>query len=192
MRQQRDQYLKQLKGRYGKASKKEKGAILEEYVRTAKQNRKYASSVLSGGRVVGRRPIRRPRRAVYGDEDREALLILSALFDGISSRRLRAAMDAELPGLYQSNVLQVSPACYQRLLRISPATIDRLLAGRRPLVRKSRGFTKPGTLLKHQIPVRTWNEWNENCPGFCEMDLVDHSGGQVIRGADHAWTPVFH
>jgi len=100
-------------------------------------------------------------------------------------------MDVELPGLVQSGALQVSPACYQRLLRISHATIDRLLAGRRPQVRSSRGFTKPGTLLKHQIAVRTWADWTEDRPGFCEMDLVDHSGGLIIRGADHAWTLCF-
>ncbi len=132
-----------------------------------------------------------PRRTIYGDEERHALLMLPDLFDGICSRWLRAAMDVELPGLVQSGALQVSPACYQRLLRISPATIDRLLSGRRPQVRSSRGFTKPGTLLKHQIAVRTWAEWTEDRPGFCEMDLVDHSGGQIIRGADHAWTLCF-
>ncbi len=76
-------------------------------------------------------------------------------------------------------------------MRVSPATIDRLLKGRRPQVRKSRGFTKPGTLLKNRIPIRTWADWNEDRPGFCEMDLVDHSGGLIIRGADHAWTLCF-
>jgi hypothetical protein len=76
-------------------------------------------------------------------------------------------------------------------MNISPASIDRLLAGRRPQLGKSRGFTKPGTLLKHQIPIRTWADWNEDRPGFCEMDFVDHSGGLVIRGAGHAWTLYF-
>ena len=76
-------------------------------------------------------------------------------------------------------------------MRVSPATIDRLLKGRRPQVRKSRGFTKPGTLLKDRIPIRTWADWNEDRPGFCEMDLVDHSDGRIIRGADHAWTLCF-
>lgn len=186
-----DRYLKQLQSRYRRATKKERTVILNEYVKTTGRNRNYASGILSGRRQTGQRPIRRPRRAIYGDEDRQALLVLSDLFDGICSRRLRAAMDVELPGLVQSGALQVSPACYQRLLRISPATIDRLLSGRRPQVRSSRGFTKPGTLLKHQIAVRTWAEWTEDRPGFCEMDLVDHSGGQIIRGADHAWTLCF-
>jgi hypothetical protein len=76
-------------------------------------------------------------------------------------------------------------------MQISSSTMDRLLAGRRPRLTKSRGFTKPGTLLKHQIPVRTWADWTEDKPGFCEMDLVDHSGGVSIPGADHAWTLCF-
>ena len=95
----------------------------------------------------------------YPDEKTEALLILSDLFDGICSRRLGAAMDVELPGLYEPGALQVGPQCYQRLLHISPATIDRPLSGRRPQLRRSRGFTKAGTLLKHQIPMRTWADW---------------------------------
>jgi hypothetical protein len=191
MKQNDDQYLKQLKSRYRKSTRKEKSAMLDEYVKTTGHNRKYASSLLSGRRITGRRPIRRPRRAMYGGEEREALLILSELFDGINSRRLRAAMDVELPGLCHSGALQVSPACFQRLLCISPATIDRLLAGRRPQVRSARGYTKPGTLLKHQIAVRTWADWDEDRPGFCELDLADHSGGLIIRGADHAWTLCF-
>jgi hypothetical protein len=100
-------------------------------------------------------------------------------------------MDVELPRLYAQGVFRISQRCYEKLLKISPATIDRLLKGRRPLLVKSRGHTKPGTLLKHQIPIRIWAEWTEDRPGFCEMDLVDHSGGRIIRGADHAWTLCF-
>ena len=186
-----DKYLNLLRSRYRQASKKGKTAILDEYVKTTGQNRKYAIGVLKGKRRTGKHAIRRPRRAIYGDEEIQALLILSDLFDGICSKRLRAAIDIELPGLYESSALQVGPGCYHKLMRISPATMDRLLSGRRPQLRKSRGFTKPGTLLKHQIPIRTWADWSEDRPGFCETDLVDHSGGITIRGADHAWTLCF-
>ena len=186
-----DKYLNLLRTRYRQASKKEKSAILDEYVKTTGQNRKYAIGVLTGKRRTGKRPARRPRRAIYGSEETQALLILSDLFDGICSKRLRAAMDVELPGLYESGVLQVTSGCYHKLMQISPATMDRLLVGRRPQLRKSRGFTKPGTLLKHQIPIRTWADWTEDRPGFSEMDLVDHSGGLIIRGADHEWTLCF-
>lgn len=191
MGQTDDQYLARLKARYRKASKKERSAILDEYVRTTGHHRKYAMGVLSGKRKRAKHPVRRPRRTIYGDEEARALLVLSDLFDGICSKRLRAAMNIELPRLYEKGFLHITPVCYQKLIQVSPATIDRLLTGRRLQVRKSRGFTKPGTLLKHHIPIRTWADWTEDRPGFCEMDLVDHSGGMIIRGADHAWTLCF-
>jgi hypothetical protein len=191
MGQTDDKYLALLKARYRKANKKERSAILDEYVRTTGHHRKYAIGVLSGKRKRARHPVRRPRRTIYGDEEARALLVLSDLFDGICSKRLRAAMNIELPRLYERGFLHITPVCYQKLIQVSPATIDRLLTGRRLQVRKSRGFTKPGTLLKHHIPIRTWADWTEDRPGFCEMDLVDHSGGIVIRGADHAWTLCF-
>jgi len=191
MRQTDEKYIAQLITRYSKASKKERSEILDEFVKTTGYHRKYAIRVLGGKQKRNKGPIHRPRRALYGDEEARALLRLWELFDGIYSKRLRAAMDIELPRLYANGFLEVSLKCYEKLMQISPATIDRLLIGRRPQVRKSRGFTKPGTLLKDRIPMRTWADWNEDRPGFCEMDLVDHSGGRIIRGTDHAWTLCF-
>lgn len=191
MRHPDDTYVDLLRARYRKASKKERSAILDEYVATTGCHRKYAIGVLNGNRRTAQHPVHRPRRAIYGDEEARALFALWELFDGICSKRLRAAIDVELPRLYTTGFLQVSPACYQKLLYVSPATIDRLLVGRRLRLGQARGFTKPGTLLKHQIPIRTWADWTEHRPGFCEMDLVDHSGGWIIRGTDHAWTLCF-
>ncbi|MGD8969574.1 MAG: transposase family protein, partial [Anaerolineae bacterium] len=186
-----EKYLRLLRERYREASKKERSAILDEFVKTTGYHRKYAIALLNGRRQRSQGPIKRPRRAIYGPEEARALLILSQLFDHINSKRLRKALDVELQGLYESGFLSASSACYEKLKQVSPATIDRLLAGRRRRPAKRRGFTKPGTLLKHQIPVRTWADWTEDRPGFCEMDLVDHSGGRIIRGADHAWTLCF-
>jgi hypothetical protein len=176
---------------YRKAGRSERSKILDVFVQTAGCHRKYAIAVLCGRQRQDKGPAKRPRQHVYGEEEVQALLVLSDLFDGICSKRLRAALDVELERLYFSGSLNVSPSCYEKLTRISPATIDRLLKGRRAHLVKSRGHTKPGTLLKHQIPIRTWAEWTEDRPGFCEMDLVDHSGGRVIRGTDHAWTLCF-
>jgi hypothetical protein len=186
-----DKYLKQLQVRYRKASRKERSAILDEFVKTTGYHRKHAIAVLNGRRERTQGPIRRPRRQVYGVEVADALATLADLFDNICSKRLRAAIDVELPRLCEAGVLRVSPECYRKLLSISPATMDRLRAGRQRLPRKGRGFTKPGTLLKDRIPIRTWADWTEDQPGFCEIDLVDHSGGLVIRGSDHAWTLCF-
>jgi hypothetical protein len=182
-------YLASLKARYAKANKEQRGKILDEFVATTGCHRKHASAVLTGKRQRVTHPIRRPRRAIYTDEDGRAIVALAELFDHICSRRLRVALDNELLRLHQNGFLDVSPECYARLQCVSPSTMDRLRAryGRRR--GKARGFTKPGTLLKSQIPVRTWAEWNEDRPGFCELDLVDHSGGNT-RG-DHAWTLTF-
>ena len=66
------------------------------------------------------------------------------------------------------------------MIKVSAATVDRLLrAERKKYELKSRARTKPGTLLKHQVPIRTFSEWNEGKPGFLEIDLVGHDGGNA-------------
>ncbi|MCJ7679348.1 MAG: transposase family protein [Candidatus Aminicenantes bacterium] len=65
----------------------------------------------------------------------------------------------------------------EKLLSISPSTIDRALrTKKRALKRRLYGRTKPGTLLRHKIPVRT-DTWDVKQPGFLEADLVSHCGG---------------
>jgi transposase InsO family protein len=186
-----DKYLKQLQVRYRKASKKERSVILDEFVKTTGYHRKYAIGVLNGRRRRVSSPIRRSRRKTYGPDVGDALVILADLFDNICSKRLRAALDVELPRLYATGVLQVGHECYKKLLVVSPSTMDRLRSERQRLPGKRRGYTKPGTLLKDQIPIRTWADWTEDRPGFCETDLVDHSGGVTVRQRDHAWTLCF-
>src|SRR2546430_9692761 len=79
--------------------------------------------------------------------------------------------------------LHVDPAVRAKLLAISAATIDRALApDRRRLQAKGSGGTKPGTLLKRQIPIRTFAQWDDARPGFCEVDLVAHDGGSAGGG----------
>jgi hypothetical protein len=75
----------------------------------------------------------------------------------------------------------VSPEVRRKLLRVSAATIDRMLATERYRLRvRGRQGTKPGSILKRQIPIRTFAEWDEARPGFCEMDLVAHDGGDAV------------
>jgi hypothetical protein len=176
-----DKYLDSLKKRYAKASKKRRGQILDEYVQTTGYHRTYAAAVLSGQYQRAQRPIHRPRHTLYIAEDARALDDISDIFDEINAKLLRAAMDVELDRLVESGALKISPECHERLRHISPASMDRVRAryGRpRP---KSRHRTKPGTLLKSQIPIRTWADWNEDRPGFVEIDLVGHDGGN-LRG----------
>ena len=91
MSQPTDKYLASLKKRYATATKKERGKILDEYVKTTGCHRKHASAVLSGKRKRVKRPIRRPRRALYTAEDARAIEDISEIFDGINSKLLRQA-----------------------------------------------------------------------------------------------------
>ena len=154
-------YLKKLCERYRKAPKKERGTILDELVATTGYHRKHAIALLRGKRQHRnpKTPIRRVRRRIYLAEDKRAVLWLAVLFDEISSKRLRAAMDVELDHL--RDYLDASRACFKRLRQISPSTMDRFRRTERRPVGHRRGGTKPGTLLKHLIKVRTFADWDD-------------------------------
>ncbi len=86
-----------------------------------------------------------------------------------------------VPLLARDGDITLRDAEAQLLMSMSAASIDRHLAPERAkLVPRGRAHTKPGTLLKSQIPIRTWAEWSENVPGFVEIDLVGHEGGHLV------------
>lgn len=174
-----DQFLAKLQTRYAQAKKKERGRILDEFVATTGYHRKHAIALLRGKRRHRdhTQPLRRLRARYYTPEDKRAVLWLAELFDGIGSKRLRVAMDNELAHLRRQRHLQVSPICYQHLVEISPSTIDRFRRSAPRPHPRHRGGTKPGTLLKSQIPIRTFADWDDKRPGFVEADLVQHEGG---------------
>jgi hypothetical protein len=98
--------------------------------------------------------------------------------DYICGKRLAAALPEVVPRLVDLGELEVGPDVRDKLLRASSSTLDRLLGPeRRKYTLKSRSRTKPGTLLKHQIPVRTFSQWDDTSAGFLEVDLVGHDGG---------------
>ena len=184
-------FLARLQKRYAKATKKQRRAMLDEFVATTGYHRKHASALLASQRQW-RNPdqlIHRARAAYYTDEDRQAVLWLVQLFDDIGSKRLRIAMDTELPNLRRNKHLKVSRAGYQHLGQVSPSTMDRWRRAARRPGHHLRGGTKPGTLLKHQIPIRTFAEWEDKRPGFGEIDLVQHDGG--ANKGDFACTLTF-
>jgi hypothetical protein len=172
-------FLARLRKRYAQATKKQRMDMLDEFVATTGYHRKHASALLAGKRQWRNpdQPIRRARRQFYTDEDCQAVLWLVELFDDIGSKRLRIAMNNELTNLRRNKHLKVSRICYQHLWHVSPSTMDRWRRAARRPGRRRRGGTKPGTLLKHQIPIRTFAEWNDKRPGFAEIDLVQHDGG---------------
>ena len=172
-----EKYLGALKKRYAKATKKERSLMLDEFVKTTGYHRKHAAAILSERYARKARPIRRVRAATYTREDHKAVWQVAEWFDQIGSKRLRAAMNVVLPRLRADGHLRVSEETYQHLLVISPSTLDRVRKLQRVPGRRLRGGTKPGTLLKAQIPIRTFADWNDKRAGFVEIDLVQHDGG---------------
>ena len=170
--------------RYRRASKKQKGRMLDELVTLTGYHRWYAVGLLRGhgaspderrGRM-NRRVRQRPR--VYDAVVLAALRRVWVIMDCICGKRLAAVLPETIAVLERHGELQLDAATRQKLGAISAASIDRLLAAeRRRLNVRRRSGTKPGTLLKHQIPVRTFAEWDQTQPGFVEIDLVAHDGG---------------
>lgn len=184
------QYLRQLKKRYRGSGKKQKKIILDELTQTSGYDRKHAIKLLNGRYEPSRKKfILRPHR-IYTKEDADILEQICDLLGWISSKRMKPSLRLALDGLIRSGKVVISDSDRKRLVKISPATIDRLLNRykKRPRI-KSRSYTKPGTLLKTQIPIRTFSEWTENKVGFCELDLVAHDGGR--NKGDFAWTLNF-
>ena len=176
--------------RYQKAMKKEKGVILDEFTKLTGYGRRYASYVLRcHGKKVRinksyviqgdiRKTARRKKPKVYDSAVEEALKKIWYIMDCICGKRLAPVLREVLRRLERFREIRLSDDVRQKLFRISAASIDRLLAKeRRRHQIKGRGNTKPGTLLKHQIPIRTFSDWNEKKPGFVEIDLVGHDGG---------------
>lgn len=98
----------------------------------------------------------------------------------LCGKRLLYFLKEVVPVLEKFGELRINAQIRGKLLRISPATIDRILRGdKKKLMLKSRARTKPGTLLKHQIPIRSFSEWDELRPGFAEVDLVGHDAGDA-------------
>lgn len=170
--------------RYRRVSKKQKGRMLDEFVALTGYHRYYAVWLLRGhgaqpeGRrePVAKRPRQRPR--VYDAVVLAALQRVWMIMDCICGKRLAAVMPETIAVLERHGELQLEATTRQKLSAISAASIDRLLAAqRRRLNVRGRSGTKPGTLLKHQIPVRTFAEWDQTQPGFVEIDLVGHDGG---------------
>ncbi len=189
---ERKAVTKVLAKQYRQAQKKEKGRILEQYVKVTGYNRHYAAWVLRHhGKQVEFRPgivfegtaQRRPRpgrKRTYGDEVLQALKKVWEMLDYISGKRLAPALQEVVPRLVALRELRVKKSLQKQLLEMSPATIDRLLKPEREKhTLKGRATTKPGTLLKTQIPIRTFSDWDNEAPGFMEMDLVGHEGGNA-------------
>ena len=162
--------------RYLKANKAGKEQILNEFIATTGYHRKYAIRVLRHGPKP--KGLKKPgRRKIYQGEVVKALEQIWEIYGRICSKRLHPFLPEGVQVLERCHELCLSPEIKQLLLSMSRATIDRCLRKAR-FTHPQHGLstTKPGSLLKKAIPIRTFTPWEDEHPGFLEIDLVAHCG----------------
>lgn len=176
-REFRMNYIEKVWWRYKAASKVLKGKMLDEFCKICGyKNRKYAIRKLGNcpPEVKPKVLIPRSRKKTYGPG---LLKIVESVWEEANypwSVRLKEIIRIWLPWVKKH--YQVKEEVEKKLLSISARTIDRHLRCKKiKMKRRIYGHTKPGSLLRHHIPIKT-EYWDVKGPGFIEVDLVSHSG----------------
>ncbi len=195
MEQKRAVTAKQAAHYRAQRGRKVRAQLLDGMVKLTEYNRHYTAWLLRNfGRerllkgpdgkpvrlVVGRRNRRRAaaRPRTYDEAVKKVLVFLWDCFDQMCGKRLAAILPQMLPLLVRRKRLKKSEPAYEKLRRISAATIDRLLVEQRASRRlKGISHTKPSRLLKNSIPILMWSELPRDQPGHYQIDLVGHDGG---------------
>jgi len=195
---QKKAVTKELKKRYAKVAKKQKGVMLDEFCAVTGYNRCYASWILkikkdkvlgymkTGGKRIKfvaakKKKKKKGRPRIYTYDVFLALRRIWVIFDFICGKRLGPFMAEAVEKLKKHKELDATNEVSKKLMTISASTIDRLLKPEKNKFRlgKGKSGTKPGTLLKNSIPIKTFADWNDAVPGFTEVDLVGHDGGNT-------------
>ncbi len=179
--QARREVLHRMAPQYRQASASQKRTLLEAFIATTGYVPKYAKWLLNHAEEVqqthGRSHLRR-----YGPEVQHALFLAWHVANRICAKRLIPFLPTLIEALERHEHLHLTQACRSQLLSMSAATADRLLRSQRTLGQRGVSTTRAGTLLKQQIPIRTFEEWKETQPGFLEADLVAHCGTDIEGG----------
>jgi hypothetical protein len=185
---QRQAVTKELKLGYKRARKKKKSIILNDFCKLTGYNRVYAARILRTECVSHETKAIKvnKRKVIYDEEVLNTLIKIWIIADGICGKRIAPFLPELLDRLIQFKEIRVNKRVYGKLTKISASTIDRLLKNtKKKLALKGRSTTKPGTLLKHQIPIRTFSDWDESRAGFFEVDCVancgDNTAGEYIN-----------
>lgn len=175
--QAKKELVHRMRWQYLEANRNGKTEIINAIIAATGYHRKYAMTVL---RKQPKRlqVLREPARR-YDEDVRSALIMIWNAANKICSKRLVPFLPEFIEILDRFGHLNVSSDVKGKLLAVSPATVDRLLRQERAKHPRGRATTRPGNLLKQQIKIRTFAEWNDVEPGFFEADLVAHCGDHV-------------
>src|SRR5450759_2299132 len=172
----RDELVVLLRARYARSGRAERGRILDEFSAVTGFHRKHAMRLLGGGQPNQQRGPR-PRRRIYDDAVREALIVVWEASDRICGKRLRPLVPIMLEAMERHGHLQLASEVRTGLLAMSAATMDRALCDIRGQARgRTRRHAAPSAAVRRSVPVRTFDGWDDPAPGFVEADLVAHSG----------------
>jgi hypothetical protein len=177
-RRSKYEYLRVMQPRYQRAGQAEKTLMLDEFTQVCGYHRKYVLWLLNRPLSESPRPRRVARRSPRYSEP--MIRVLAQVWEAsgyLCSQRLQAALPQWLPWMRPR--VSLTAEVERQLLAISPRQMDRRLQPRkRTLTRRLYGTTRPGSLLKHQIPIKT-DHWDVDQPGYLEIDLVSHSGASA-------------
>lgn len=177
----RREVLAHVAPRYQQATEAQKTLLLDQIVELTGYERKYAIRLLNHD-PKGAARILRPRQPIYGPAVQEALFLAWRTIQYPCAQRLVPFLPKLIPILERDGHLRLDEEQRQQLLAMSVRTAERLLRTQRRPTPHGCSTTKPGMLLKHQIPIRTFAQWDDDRPGFLEADLVAHCGGDVFGG----------
>jgi hypothetical protein len=177
----RQEVLVQIAPRYQQATGAQKMLLLDRVVEVTGYARKYAIHLLNHV-PENTALILRPRVPIYGSAVQEALFLAWRTIQYPCAQRLVPCLPSLIPVLERDGHLRLGEEQRRQLLMMSVRTAERLLSTQRRPTPHGFSTTKPGTLLKHQIPIRTFSQWDDHRPGFLEADLVAHCGGNVFGG----------
>jgi hypothetical protein len=182
----RKELLAAVRPRYRKSSRVDKRSILDEFTAATGYQRKYAIALLNKLPVTRtsstQKLARKTRPRIYDAKVQEAFQVIWEMENRPCGKRLVPFLPELIKALNRHGEIHWDKAITDKLLAMSAATADRLLkAARASGGLRGKTTTKPGTLLKSQIPIRTFSEWDDGRPGFFEVDLVAHCG-DTTRG----------
>ena len=169
----RRELLAGVRKKYRGACWADKVKILDGFVAATDYKRKYATRLLNSTETAVL-PEKHPTAQKYDEQVRQALLSVWHAANQICSKRLVPFLPQLVTAMEHHGHLRLPAGVRARLLRISSATVDRILRPEREKIRQGVATTRPGNLLKHQIQVRTFADWDDVTPGFVEADLVAH------------------